>query len=87
MPGRFDETVRHQRAGRNDRFDHAALDQIAKNKPIFADRQRAGERHHHETIFVARHRFQHVRGVADLAPGERRVAHRAHQLVDGAAFR
>ena len=32
-------------------------------KPHFANRQRAGQRHHHETIFVARHGFQHVGGI------------------------
>src|SRR5438445_4266798 len=78
--------MRHQRARRDNRVDHARFDQVAENEPHLADGQSARERHHHETILVAGHLLENVGGIADLPPGERRVSHRAHQLVDSAAF-
>src|SRR5207245_9342471 len=40
----------------------------------------------HAALPISRHLLEDIGGVADLPPGERRVSHRAHQLVDGSAF-
>ena len=86
VAGGFDEAVSHERAGGDDGFHHAGVDEIAKDEAHFADGERAGESHGHETIFIASHFFENVSRVANLAAGESGVAHGADEFVDGAAF-
>jgi hypothetical protein len=73
----------HERAGGYDGFHYAGIDEVAKHQTHFADGQGAGQSHDHETIFVSRHGFENVSGVAHLAGGKSRLAHAANEIVDG----
>src|SRR5208337_2989812 len=75
--GGFDEAMGHERAGGDDGFDDAGLDEITENEAHFADGESAGEGHDDETFLVASHGFEDVSGVADLASGVGGVAHGA----------
>ena len=68
-------------------MDHAGLDEVAENQAHLPNRQRPRKGHHHETIFIARHRFQNIGGVADLPPSESRVTHSANQFINRSAAR
>ncbi len=46
----------------------------------------AGEGHDHKTVFVARHGFQNVGGLAQLPAGKGGLGHGPHQVVDGMNF-
>ena len=85
-PGGFDQTVRHQRAGGNNRIHDAAIDEFGDDESLLGHGHGAGQGHYHETILVARHGFEHVGGFADLASGEGGLAHGAHQVVDRVHF-
>ena len=80
----FDQPVSHQRAGRDDRFHDSRFDQIAKDQTHFADGERAGKSHDHETFFVASHRFQHIGRVANLPAGIGGLSHGPDHVIDGA---
>jgi len=84
--GGFDEAVGHERAGGDDGFDDAGLDEIAKDETHFADGESAGEGHDDEAVLVASHGFEDVGGIADLASGVSSVTHGADEFVDGFDF-
>jgi hypothetical protein len=46
----------------------------------------ASKGHHHKTLLIAGHRFQHVGSFSDLAASESGFRHGAHQTVNGADF-
>src|SRR4029077_16404902 len=52
-------------------------------QPLFGNRHRASQRHHHKSIFIESHGFQYVGGFAELASGERSLRHGPHQAVNG----
>ena len=81
--GGFDQSVRHQRAGRNDRVHDAAIDQLGDHQALLGHGHRAGECHDDEAFLVARHGLEHVGSFAELAAGKRGPGHGAHQVVDG----
>ena len=80
---RFHQPMSHERAGRHDRIHNAAIDQLRNHQALLGHGHRAGKRHHNEGILVARHGFEHVGRLAELASRKRGVRHRAHQIVDG----
>ena len=82
-PGRFDESVRHERAGRDDRVHDAAVDQLGNYESLLGDRHRPGKGHHDEAVLIPRHRLEHVGSLAELAAGEGRLRHRTDQAVNG----
>ncbi len=84
--GCFHQSVRHERAGGDNGVDQSAVNQIADDQPLLGDCHRPGQGHHHKAVFVARHGFQHVNSLAELAPGKRRIGHAAHQRADGPGF-
>ena len=86
-PRGLHQPVRHQRAGGDNGVDDAVVNQIGDHQPLLGDGHRARQRHHDETLFVARHGFQHVGAFAHLPPGECRVAHRADQVIHGLDLR
>ena len=83
--GGLHQPVRHQRAGGNDGIDDAAIDQFGDDQSLLGDRHGASQGHHHETLFIPGHGLQHVRRFAHLPPGESRLGHGAHQVVDASA--
>src|SRR5437899_1736347 len=82
-PGRFDQPMRHQRPGRNNRVHNAPIDQLGDHQALLGDGHRTGERHDDEAVLVARHGLQHIGSFAELAARKRRLGHRAHQVVNG----
>ena len=50
--------------------------------PCFATVMATGEGHHDKSVFVERHGFEDVGGLAQLATGEGGLGHCAHQAVD-----
>ena len=82
-PGGFYQSVRHQRASRDNRIHDAAIDQLRDHQALLGHSHRPRQGHHHKTVLVAGHGFQHVGSFAQLAAGERRLRHRTHQIVDG----
>jgi len=87
LAGRFYQPVSHKRAGRDEGFDDAGVDQVGDDQSLFGHGHRPRERHHHEAVFVAGHGFEHVGADTDLPRTEGRVAHRGDQVVDGLDFR
>jgi hypothetical protein len=82
LAGGLDQAVRHQSAGGDDGLDDAVVDKIANDETLFSNGHGAGEGHHHETVFVARHGLKNISALAELAAGERGLAHGADQLAD-----
>ena len=78
----FDQSVRHKGASRNDRVNHAAVNQLSNDQTLLRDRHRAGQSHHHEAILVASHGLEHVGGFTKLATSEGSLRHGAYQIVD-----
>ena len=81
LAGGFDQPVRHERAGGDDGFDDAGIEEIGDDESLLGDGHGAGEGHDDESLAVAGHGFQHVGGVADLASGEGGAAHGADEVV------
>ena len=82
LTGCLYQSVRHERAGRNDRIDDPPIDQLGDDQPLFGHCHGPCQRHHHKSIFVERHRFQYVGRFAELASGERSLRHGPHQAVN-----
>ena len=82
-PGRFDQALRHERSGGNDRIHDAAIDQFGNHQALLGHGHRAGQRHDYEAFFVSRHGLEYIGSLAELAAGERGPGHGAHQIVDG----
>ena len=55
-------------------------------RPCLATVMAPSESHDDEGLLVARHGFEDVGGVADLASGEGRAAHGADEIVNGVDF-
>ncbi len=85
--GRFDQSMSHQCAGRNNRVHDAAVDQVGDDQSLLGHGHGAGQRHHHETVFVHGHGLKHVGRLAQLPARERSLGHGTHQVVDRAHFR
>ena len=86
-PHAFHQAVRHQRAGGDHGLHHAVINEVGDDQSLLGHRHGAGQRHHHETIFVARHGFQHLSALAHLPSGKRGVAHGTDQVIHGAGLR
>ncbi len=54
----------------------------AIDQPLLGHSHRPRQGHHHKTILVAGHGFQHVGGFTQLPAGERGLRHRPHQVID-----
>ena len=78
----FGQAVGHQRTSRDERLYPAAFDHLAEQQPLFRDGHRAGYRYDPETIAVADHLLEHVRGFSEAASSEGGFGHRAHEGVD-----
>jgi hypothetical protein len=79
--GGLDQSVRHQRTGRDDGFHNPAIDQFRDDQSLLRNGHRPSQRHHDKAIFIERHRLKHISALADLSSGERRAAHRPNQIV------
>ena len=86
-PGRLDQTVSHQRAGRDNGIHDAAVDQLRDDQPLLGDGHGAGKRHHDESVFVERHGFEYVGRFPQLPAGECRLRHGTHQAINGMNLR
>ena len=86
FPGSLHQSMRHQRAGRDDGVDDSPIDQLSDDQPLFGDRHRAGQGHDHEAVLVAGHGFEDVDGLTQLPAGECGLGHGAHQVVDRMHF-
>src|SRR6185312_15065483 len=83
LAGGFYESVGHESAGGDQGVDQSAINEIADDEALLGNGHGAGKSHDDEAVAIAGHGFKHVNGFAELASGEGRIRHGAHEFVNG----
>ncbi len=86
-PGRLDQPVSHQGAGRDNRIHDPAINELGHDQALLGDRHGACQSHYNERVVVERHRLQDVSRFAKLTARESRLGHGSHQSIDRRHFR